>query len=222
MRLPANPVRPGLQAGMEQAAAPEPQTVEVRLRCKVCWDEGPVALNPQQVEQLRTCGHLEMHCRYCKTERAWEAVDPTELIPKPALAPTAPKRVLLVDPDPASLALLQRICGAWEAHIEVAQNAEEGMRKLAEASYDLLISEMRLSDMPAEGFLKFIRDNLLLSPEQIIFLGRESPHAVHKFVAANGCGYCRKPLQFTELSQEVEARLCGNDSEEATTTAVIL
>jgi CheY-like chemotaxis protein len=190
------------------------ETKDVRLRCPRCGHEAAFALDPAQREHLRIRGHLESYCGSCGVASLWEPAGRGEASQHGERPAADIRNILVVDQDPATAALLEKLCGAWDAKITVVRNGREALQQLAAGRVDLVISELHLADMEGEDLLDYIRNGQLLAPQQMIFVGDESVRAVQEFLNASGCGYCRKPIQFTELARQAEECLLQEPPEE--------
>jgi CheY-like chemotaxis protein len=178
------------------------ETRRVHLRCPACAQEKAFDLDARRLAQVRVNGKLEAHCSYCGGSNLWEPVKREELSES---APAEPKHVLLVGSDPSTLRLVAEMLGAWDARVDVVRSGQEAFRQLATISYDLLISDFRLDDLTVPAFLEIVAG--LMPAERIVFLAEESRTAMQQFLDASGCAYCRKPVSFAELSQQVEGLL---------------
>ena len=198
------------------------ESQDVRLRCPRCGNEGSFTLDRAQRESLHVRGHLESYCGSCGASNLWEPTEPTHSSQHAEPTGRAVCKILVVDQDPATATLLEKLCGAWEAQVTVARSGKEAMQKLTADPFDLLLCELRLEDMNGQDLFDFIRNGHLIAPEQVIFIGDENAAVVRNFLDASGCGYCRKPIRFAELSRQAEAWFRADSPEEPPPSKLII
>ena len=185
------------------------ETSQVVLRCVVCRSEKPFNLTRTQKRQVAEGDRLQFHCSYCSCPQHWEAARPMQITDHGLSDSMQPKQILVVDDDELTLKLLQKVLEAWDARVEVAQNGKEALAKLAGASFDLLVCDIRMPEMTGQELFRHIQENAYLPPQRILFLTGEKSAAVKQFLDNSGCYYHYKPLQFLDFSGQVQALLSG-------------
>jgi len=110
---------------------------------------------------------------------------------------------LIVDPDQASLDLLQRFC-TEEMHItcRTAHNGQEALQILSEDSPDLVLSEIELPDLDGLELLRRIRRSMSSVPVVLI----ANPTTGYTRVEAlkwGAKGFFTKPLSLMMLNVEL-------------------
>jgi two-component system, repressor protein LuxO len=74
------------------------------------------------------------------------------------MAEKVEKTVLFVDDDPPILSSLRRFLRREPWHLLFANSAKEGLDLLKEHQVDLVVSDMRMSEMDGAGFLLKVKD----------------------------------------------------------------
>ncbi|MDA0191736.1 MAG: response regulator, partial [Proteobacteria bacterium] len=72
-------------------------------------------------------------------------------------APAAPWRLLCVDDEPNILSALRRLFRQGGYDVVVAGSGAEGLLRMEEGSFDLVISDMRMPEMDGARFLEQVR-----------------------------------------------------------------
>lgn len=72
-------------------------------------------------------------------------------------APAAPWRLLCVDDEPNILSALRRLFRQGGYDVVVAGSGAEGLQRMEEGSFDLVISDMRMPEMDGARFLEQVR-----------------------------------------------------------------
>ena len=185
------------------------ETSQVALRCIVCRSEKPFNLTRTQKRQVAEGGRLQFHCSYCSCPQHWEAAHAVQITDRGIAGSEKQKQILVVDDDELTVQLLRKVLEAWDAQVEVAQNGKEALTKLAGASFDLLVCDIRMPEMTGQELFRHIQENAYLPPQRILFLTGEKSAAVKHFLDDSGCYYLFKPLQFLDFSGQVQALLSG-------------
>jgi CheY-like chemotaxis protein len=180
------------------------ETRELLLQCGGCRTRRPHALHQSQIRQLAQGASLQLHCRFCTSLQSWTAVEPVDPARWSPKELTQARNVLLVDDDDLIRKLLGKVMETWQANIDVAENGKEAFAKLASKSYDLMICDLQMPEMNGVELFRHVRDNGLISPERIIFLTGDQSAPAKEFLDQSGCYYLYKPIQFRELSENVQ------------------
>ena len=68
------------------------------------------------------------------------------------------KRILFVDDEPNILKSLYRLFIETDYNLMTADNGEEALKKMEEASFDLVVSDMRMPNMDGFQFLSKVKE----------------------------------------------------------------
>ena len=122
--------------------------------------------------------------------------------PEPAAVVRA--RVLCVDDNPQVLRLLKRQLEE-RYDVGIAQTAQDALAQLAEgAAFDLIISDLRMPDVPGLTFLKMARE-LYPDTQRIILTGLPDPATMSVGRADSGAEHLiLKPWSRSDLMLAVE------------------
>ena len=72
------------------------------------------------------------------------------------------KRVLIIDDERTILELLRRFLFTigFALDVEVAENAEEGIKKILNTSYDLILTDIQMTGMSGNDLCDYVKNNL--------------------------------------------------------------
>jgi EAL domain-containing protein (putative c-di-GMP-specific phosphodiesterase class I) len=124
---------------------------------------------------------------------------------KPAAANDAPPRtrVLLVDDEPAIARSLARLLGAAGHDVTSAHGGEEAVALLANASFDVIVSDIRMPGMDGLTLLRAIRARDLDVP--VAFMtGSPALETVVEAMEHGAFRYLMKPVEGAEIIDLVE------------------
>ncbi len=112
-------------------------------------------------------------------------------------------RILIVEDDPTVRGVLCELLSPRQCR--PVRTAEDGLALLAETTFDLAITDVRLPGMGGEEFLRAARR---LAPDMpvIVVTGADDDEA--KFIEAGAFGYLLKPFLFEEV-EELVGRALG-------------
>jgi two-component system response regulator PilR (NtrC family) len=110
--------------------------------------------------------------------------------------------ILIVEDEPTVRSMLCELLSAHEC--TPAGSAEEGLALLAEAAFDLAITDVRLPGLSGGEFLRAARR---LAPDMpvIVVTGADGDEA--KYIEAGAFGYLLKPFLFEEIEELVSLAL---------------
>ncbi len=114
----------------------------------------------------------------------------------------ATKRILIVDDDAGVVALMQRMLGAAGYVAEGAFDGDEGGRRFAESSWDLVILDRAMPGLSGEELAERIKHQV---PAQPLIMITGLPRAVkhRQWFSA----ILEKPFRFSDLLHAVEQSL---------------
>ena len=114
-----------------------------------------------------------------------------------------PKKILLIEDDLQVLELLKVWLVAHDYSVEMASNGEEGLRKLKEATPDLIILDVYMPRMDGYSFLMKMREENPLSKIPIIVLtGKDKMRDL--FEMEGVVAYVIKPFSPEELLGKIK------------------
>jgi PAS domain S-box-containing protein len=149
-------------------------------------------------------------------------ISATAVVPTPPLPSTPPRangsslntphHILVVDDEPSLVQIITRLLRRQNYVVETAENGAEGLERLAQARYDLIICDLR---MPGMSGIEFYEEALLSNPRlqhHIIFTTGDtiSPSARH-FLSHNNLTYLAKPFDINDLLQTIHTLLPIDD-----------
>ncbi|HXG90767.1 MAG TPA: response regulator [Blastocatellia bacterium] len=118
------------------------------------------------------------------------------------------KSVLVVDDSATFRQLLsmslQRVDGITESDIAEAENGEEAMRKIAEGSFSLVITDIRMPKMDGLELVSRVRGELKRGDLPIIIISTKGDEAdIEKGMSLGANGYLSKPISMGRLREMV-------------------
>jgi CheY-like chemotaxis protein len=128
------------------------------------------------------------------------------------LSPVTKHRILLVDDEEAILLPIARYFRALGCSVELAQEPEEAIALLRHRTYDLVITDMRLTKFgSADGLdvLRDLRERVQLA--NVIVMGAYiSPEVEAEAIRLGATAVLRKPQNLPDLAQIVFGILGDN------------
>lgn len=113
------------------------------------------------------------------------------------------KRILIVDDD-ENCAKLLRLITQRLADVETAENGSEGLKKLGEEHFDVIISDI---DMPVMSGIEMYREAKKIDPKLerrlIFFTATDRPENIF-FLEENNLNYLQKPAPLKKIMDSVE------------------
>ena len=108
-------------------------------------------------------------------------------------------RVLIVEDEPVIRGLLCEILGESYECVAVG-TAEEGLRLLSEAGFDVAITDVKLPGMGGEEFLLRAHE---LTPRLPVIVTTGADSDETKFLGEGAFGFLLKPFRFEEVEELV-------------------
>lgn len=123
-----------------------------------------------------------------------------------AEVPDAHVRILIVEDDPGSLALVSQRLAAADFACECAETGADGLQHVANSRFQLVLLDLRLPDMDGSQVLAGIRQ---LYPEMpvIIMTAHGSPELAERLLALGATAYMLKPVSRKDLIAAVQGAL---------------
>jgi len=112
-------------------------------------------------------------------------------------------RVLVVDDEVGLRKFLTKELAARGLSVEGVGNAEEGLRKLAESSFDVVLLDMKLPGMDGLTALREIR-RFDPPPEVLVMTGQGSVESAVEAMRTGAFHYLTKPFHLDELEVQIQ------------------
>jgi two-component system, NtrC family, response regulator AtoC len=112
-------------------------------------------------------------------------------------------RVLVVDDEVALRRFLVKELAARGFAVESASSGEEGLRKVSESLYDVVLLDMKLPGMDGLAALREIRREAP-APEVLILTGQGSVETAVEAMRAGAFHYLTKPFHLEELEVQIQ------------------
>lgn len=135
-----------------------------------------------------------------------QAVEPP---PQPAAAPAGPKRVLIVDDEPAMLRLYELEMAGWDMDLELVKAGDgfEALLKIGQHRPDLLITDLHMPGMDGFRMINSLRSGAEYGNIQIVVVSGIEPSAIEAMALPPDILILPKPVPFARLRAAVEAAL---------------
>lgn len=112
--------------------------------------------------------------------------------------------ILVIDDDPDLLMLLTKMLSRIGASTDTAETGSEGLSRLKDRPYDLLVLDLMLPDIDGYVILKQLRENTRFDHMPILILSaRANPDAISKGFSLGADGYLTKPYLPNTLTSRV-------------------
>ncbi|HKY33965.1 MAG TPA: response regulator [Candidatus Polarisedimenticolia bacterium] len=117
-------------------------------------------------------------------------------------------RVLIVDAETVVVELLADFFEGMVERIDTAATGHEGLRKARTASYDLILADVGMPDLPGERFWRELAAERPEAMNRLLFLSSGEPPAERRaFLEATGAACLMKPFSLEQLASRVRAIL---------------
>ena len=192
---------------------------EAFMRCRYCGSRVTQKLTPGEGLALRQNKLPKRNCRHCVGLTAWELLEwkgtppQTEAEAELKAAQAAQRlhdRILVVDDDGLTAALLRKVLEADDCTLEIASDGKDGLQKLVEQEYSLVICDMHMPGLDGKQVFRFVDEQALGSKRQIIFITGDTGPETREFLKSTGCPYLYKPIQILQFSSIVREILDAN------------
>lgn len=118
------------------------------------------------------------------------------------------RRVLVVEDDPDSQAVLAHVFAHWNIIIDTVSDVANAQAMLAMNSYQAVVIDLKLPDKDGWALLRVIRDNpRTASLFCVAITAYDRSHLDEDALNAGFDAYFAKPVDLAELGRMVEARL---------------
>lgn len=119
-----------------------------------------------------------------------------------AAVPIDKHRILIVDDEPAIVALLRRILAAEDVEILAARSGADALATARQSKLDLVILDVKLPDVSGVEVLRRIRKRDAIVPV-IMVTSYGSPETVRAAMKLGACDYLTKPFDGEEIKRLV-------------------
>lgn len=112
------------------------------------------------------------------------------------------ERILIIDDDLPIVEFLKKLM-EYEGHVETAQNGKEGLQKIKDKYYDVIISDVL---MPVMDGIEFYRQALAFDPEirrRIMFFSGSPSREHTDFFREHNLKYLIKPAPIREIVNKI-------------------
>jgi two-component system cell cycle response regulator DivK len=129
-------------------------------------------------------------------------------------------KILVVEDDPNSANLMNRILTARGHQVFIANTGLEGLRLAVQESVDLVLLDLMLPDVGGELIAALLDRYPSLANVPVIAVTAKTGRAAEQYARMRGCdGYVTKPIDTRRLPEIIAQLLNGKAEAEAKTEA---
>jgi two-component system NtrC family sensor kinase len=131
--------------------------------------------------------------------------------PAPIAAAGPGRRILVVEDEPTVAQLIAEVLSEQGHDVEAVLDSQEGLRRIARHSYDLVICDLKMPRLDGQAFYQSVVRNDSPRQPRLIFVTGDTlaPHTL-EFLEKEGLPYLAKPFLIEELKQAVNRLLESN------------
>ncbi len=112
-------------------------------------------------------------------------------------------KILVVDNDAQIRNLLSNVLEEEGHKIEIAENSNEVLKKLAYSKYDILILNVNMPDMDGYRLSERLSKNILNRPKILIFTGRDILKEQVQFIVSGADAIIQKGVSIDKLTETI-------------------
>ncbi|HLG14630.1 MAG TPA: response regulator [Blastocatellia bacterium] len=133
---------------------------------------------------------------------------------KPDGGETAHGRILVVDDEPAVLALCKDILSAEGFAVETASSGVEAIEKLRRSNFDVILTDYKMPErVSGADVYNWVRENRTGQEARIIFITGDAVNPdTYRFLNLSGSPVVFKPFDSEELVAKIKGTLSGTSS----------
>lgn len=128
-------------------------------------------------------------------------------------------RILIVDDDPILAGLLQLTLELEGFSVVVANDGAEGLERVDEAPFDLVILDLVMPKMDGLKFLRMLAEKGSERPPIMVVSSATNDGAAEQFRALGVVDNARKPVEPAQLVERVKRAIASNPSAPAAQAA---
>lgn len=172
--------------------------------CHLCHSKQRSYFTQGELDQLRRGTPQYRICTFCRVATSWSLVEPPK---SPALQAVAvpltrvevPK-VLVIDDDEDTLAVLRKVLVGKEFNVDAADSARGALSKMVNENYDVVISDIHMPDFDGKKLFLFIEHYMPEYRHRLLFLTGDTESVdTQTFLQQCACPYTFKPIDFDQL-----------------------
>lgn len=115
------------------------------------------------------------------------------------------KNILVVDDEEIIREFLSEVLSE-DFDVSLACDGGEAISKLSEGTYDLVITDMKMPNVPGDEVVKYVQQHQPDTPV-IVISGYSSLYAASQSVSHGACAFLAKPFSIADLSRTVAETL---------------
>jgi CheY-like chemotaxis protein len=120
------------------------------------------------------------------------------------------RSVLIVDDEPGIIAVLSEIVSELGHRVTTAANGAEAMKRVAEHTFDVILSDMRMPDMDGQKFYRALKEKDESLAHRIIFVTGDTVSTdTRAFLEETGNRWLSKPFTIQQIINAVNEVLNG-------------
>ena len=172
------------------------------LYCEHCHSEQVKDLDDPAFALLLDQGWVRLTCEVCGQAKGWKLK-----LRRPEQQPKGPRgeplRVLVLDDDPSTLKILEKMLAAGGYAAELAPSADEAMDKLQSREFDVIVCDIRMPGFSGPNLFRFLSVYMPQYAARVVFLTGDQSEKTLQFLEESGCPYTFKPINWEELRTRI-------------------
>ena len=146
---------------------------EAFMRCRYCGSRVGHKLSPDEAIALGQNRLPKRNCNYCVGLTEWELLQwkgsPPQTEAESELEATQAAqrphdRILVIDDDDLTAILLRKVLEADDCTLEIASDGKDGLQKLVEQEYSLVICDMHMPGLDGKQVFRFVDEQAPRDP----------------------------------------------------------
>jgi len=118
------------------------------------------------------------------------------------------RRALILDDEPTILELLKKALSDDEFHVDTASRSEDALKMLEKASYDIIISDIKMPGMGGKEFYRALKSIRPAAVNNIIFMsGDSASQETQNFLKESGNLFLHKPFTIAQVKEIIAKKL---------------
>lgn len=120
------------------------------------------------------------------------------------------KKILIIDDDSRNIFALNAVLRSKNFDCDFASGANEGLRKIEENNYGVILMDIMMPDMDGFEALEYMQKHQLDHVPVIAVTAQAMPGDKEKCLNAGAAGYISKPVKIDELTRLIDQLMKEN------------
>lgn len=172
------------------------------LYCERCHSEQVKELNDHAFVLLLEENLVRETCEACGRRTGWKLkLRRREQQPKGPRS--GPLHVLVLDDDPDTLQILEKMLISSGYAADLASSADIAMVKLQGGEFDVIVCDILMPGFSGPNLFRFLNVFMPEYATRVVFLTGDRSEKTLRFLEESGCPYTFKPINWEELKTRI-------------------